>query len=215
MKCCSPHANSTNRFFSFFAKRYRARFSKKGFEKSQRQLLEGILQARISDNSILEIGCGVGHFHQSLLERGASNAIGIDLAAAMIEQAEDWAKQRGLSTRSEYYTGDFQHIYSDIPNLDITILDKVICCDPNADQLLESSLSKTNKIYALTFPRKRWSVSIGIGIAALLMKLFLSNFRPYLHDPKLIEEKIISQGFRKQYEAKTFVWQTQVYVCVD
>ena len=84
MSCCCPEAKSASRFFSFFARRYRKRYAKKGFEESQKQLVEGLTQAGISDSSLLEIGSGVGYLHQTLLEQGATSATGVDLAPKMI-----------------------------------------------------------------------------------------------------------------------------------
>ena len=95
MNCCCPHSNSANRFFSFFAGRYRKRFEKRGFEPSQEQLMKGLEQAGYQDAKILEIGSGVGHLHQTLLERGAASAVGVDLASKMIEEARRWAARAG------------------------------------------------------------------------------------------------------------------------
>jgi hypothetical protein len=70
MSCC-PHSQFAGRLFSRFSRRYRRRFKKKGFEPSQRQLLEGVERAGIANAAILEIGSGVGYLHQYLLQRGS------------------------------------------------------------------------------------------------------------------------------------------------
>ena len=211
MRCCSTHAASASRLFSFFARSYRRRFRKKGFEKSQRLLIEGLMQQGIDGRSILEIGCGVGNLHQSLLEQGAARAVGVDLAPAMIAEAKDWASQRGLSERTDYHTGDFTQLADELPGSDITLLDKVVCCDPDADRLVHTSLQKTGVLYALIYPRKRWYVKAGVLAAALLMKLLRSAFRPYLHDPEQIESWICAQGFDKTWNHHTAVWHVQIY----
>lgn len=211
MSCCCPHSVSAGKLFSFFARSYRKRFAKKGFEPVQKQLIAGIQQVGFNDKSVLEIGSGVGHLHQTLLEQGAQSAVGIDLAANMIEEAEGWARERGLGDRVRYYQGDFMVLAESLEQFDITILDKVVCCYPDADGLVHRSLGKTRHVYALTYPRNRWYVHIGIALGALLMKLIRSDFRPYLHDPEQIEQWITEAGFKKSYEATTFVWLTQVY----
>lgn len=212
MSCCCPHSRSGGRVFSLFARNYRKRFSKKGFEPSQKQLLAGLQQAGYADASILEIGSGVGHFHLSLLEQGAKSAIGIDLAPKMIEEAQDWAKQRGLKKRVHYLQGDFMDILPQIDAAEVTVLDKVVCCYPDADGLVHRSLEKTQRVYALTYPRYRLSVRLAIGLGALLMKLIGSSFRPYAHHPDDIEGWIVAAGFEKHYQNTTFIWLTQVYV---
>jgi len=212
MNCCCPHSNSANRFFSFFARRYRKRFEKKGFEPSQQQLMEGLEQAGYSDATILEIGSGVGHLHQTLLEQGAASAVGIDLASRMIEEARRWAGERNLSDRTDYVQGDFMEIKDSLHDADVTVLDKVVCCYPDADGLVHASLSKTSRVYALTYPRDRWYVRLMMGLAALMMIIIRSDFRPYMHAPERIENWIVESGFNKLYQNNNLVWLTQVYV---
>ena len=69
MSCCCPHSKSGGRLFSFFARSYRRRFSKKGFEPSQEQLIRGLEKAGFANASLLEVGSGVGYMHQVLLEK--------------------------------------------------------------------------------------------------------------------------------------------------
>ncbi len=211
MPCCCPHSQSAGKFFSFFAKSYRRRFSNKGFEVSQQQLIEGITQASYKDKILLEIGCGVGHLHQTLIEQGAKSATGIELAAKMLDEARDWAKQRGLTEKTNYIEGDFIFIANTIEPADIVIMDKVVCCYPDADSLTHRSLEKCLSTYALTYPRKTWYTRLGMQILALLMKLVGSDFRPYVHDPDQIEKWITEQGYKKINQAQTTVWLTQVY----
>ena len=211
MQCCCPHSNSANRFFSFFAGRYRKRFEKKGFEPSQKQLMEGLKLAGFEDAKILEIGSGVGHLHQTMLEQGAASATGVDLASKMIEEARHWAEDRALAPRTEYIEGDFMEINETLPDADVTILDKVVCCYPDADGLVHASLRKTNRVYALTYPRDRWFVRAMMGAVALAMTIIRSDFRPYVHSPERIEQWIRETGFDKVYQNDNLVWLTQVY----
>lgn len=212
MTCCCPHSRSGGRVFSFFARNYRKRFTKKGFEPSQQQLMQGLQQAGFKDANVLEIGSGVGHFHLTMLEQAAKSATGIDLAPKMIEEAEKWACERGLADRVRYFQGDFMEILPEVDTAEVTVLDKVVCCYPDADGLVHASLEKTGRVYALTYPRYRLSVRMAIGLGALLMKLLGSSFRPYAHDPDDIERWITAAGFKKQYQNTTFIWLSQVYV---
>ena len=212
MPCCCPHSQSAGKFFSFFARSYRKRFAKKGLGTSQQQLINGIKQANFQDKTLLEIGCGVGHFHQLMLEQGARSAVGVELASKMLAEAKDWARQRGLSDKTQYIEGDFISIAEILESADIVIMDKVVCCYPDADSLIHRSLEKCQSIYALTYPRKVWYTRLGTQILALLMKLLGSDFRPYVHDPEQIENWISEQGYKKLMQNQTSIWLTQVYV---
>ena len=210
MSCCT-HATATGRFFSYFAKRYRKRFQKKGLEPSQRHLMEGLHATGFAGSSLLEIGCGVGYVHQSLLKTGAKTAIGIDLSEKMLTEARTWAKDQGLQSQVEYRLGDFLDISDSVPKCDITILDKVVCCYPDADGLVHTALDKTKSTIALTFPRNRWYIRLVMAIGAVFLWLIRCPFRGYVHDPDQIESWIAAVGFRKIYQNNTIVWLTQVY----
>ena len=212
MSCCCPHARSASRLFSFAARRYRRRFERRGFERSQQQLMAGLAQAGFDGARVLEIGSGVGHLHQSLVERGAASAVGIDLAPRMIDEARRWAADRGLAERTRYLEGDFMALAPEVPAADVVVLDKVVCCYPDADGLVHRSLEKAGRVYALTYPRDRWYVGLGAALATGAMKLVGSDFRPYVHRPDDVEAWVREAGFRKCYQATTPIWLTQVYV---
>ena len=211
MSVCCPHAVSAGKFFSRFARFYRWRFNKMGFEPPQKALIQGLTTLGFQDATLLEIGCGVGHLHQTLLERGAKSAIGIDLAASMLREAKIWAEQRGLKEKTRYLEGDFINLAPELSKADITLLDKVVCCYPDAKLLVGSSMAKTKHLYALVYPRNRWYTRLAVGFAAVMMRLFRSNFRPYVHDPIQIEAWIAEYGFKKQFAAQGLIWLTQIY----
>jgi len=195
-----------------FARHYRRRFEKRGFEPSQKQLLQGLDRIGYQDASLLEIGCGVGHLHQSLLERGARTAVGIDLSPAMLKEARDWADERGLKDRSQYIEGDLMELADILEHADVTLLDKVVCCYPDADGLVHASLAKTRRVYALIYPRNLWYVRTGVALMNIFMWLIRSDFRTYAHDPAAIENWIQAQGFERRFQDKTFIWLSEIYV---
>lgn len=211
MSCCCPHSKSGGRLFSFFARSYRKRFAKKGFEPSQQQLIAGLEKAGYQNASLLEVGSGVGYMHQVLLEQGAKSAVGIDLAPDMLKEAQEWADEKNLTDRVQYIQGDFIELLDHVDNAEVTILDKVVCCYPFAELLINSSTIKTNKVYALTYPRNRWFIRAAMEVMAFFLKLSGSDFRAFVHKPDDIERWIIDAGFKKTYQDKTFSWLTQVY----
>ena len=212
MSCCGAQTHDTGRVFSWFARRYRKRFQRKGLERPQKQLVAGLKQAGITGCSVLEVGCGVGYLHQLLLKSGAAYAVGVDLSDKMIVEARALAADQGLADRIDYQVGDFMGLAAGLDDADITLLDKVVCCYADAEGLTRLSLSKTRKIYALTYPRANVINRLGVAVTAVLMWLLRSRFRSYIHPPEEIEAWITESGFRKRYEQQTPVWLTQVYV---
>lgn len=211
MSCC-VHSQDAGRFFSRMARRERRRYERRGLERSQRALLAGIEQADLAGASVLEIGCGVGYLHQRLLEAGAARAVGVDLSPRMLEEARAGAEVCGLSERTDYREGDFLEIGETLEDADIVILDKVICCYPDARNLVKRSLAKARCVYAFTIPRDRYFVRFGVGVMALAFRLLRSRFRPYVHDPEAIDAWLQQQGFTTTHQAQTPIWQSAVYI---
>lgn len=212
MRCCWPHSADAARLFSRLAWLDRLRYRQAGFERSQRQLIEGIQRAGIDGASVLEIGSGVGAVHQHLLQTGAARATGIDLAERMIVEARALARTRGLEHRTDYRVGDFVELADGLDSADIVILDKVICCDPDPQLLTHRSLAKTRRVYAYTIPRDRWYTRVATALVAATLRVVRSRFRPYVHDPEQVERWIDDAGFPKQYENRTLFWLTRVHL---
>ena len=211
MSICCAHATSAGKIYSRLAKLHRWQRKRNGFGVAQKSLLEGLEELGFKESTLLEIGCGVGHLHQTLLERGAGSALGVDLAKDMLREAEDWAQQRGLAARTRYVEADFVNLSGTVTPADITLLDKVICCYPDAELLVNSSLAKTKRLYGLVYPRDRWYTRMLIGFAALVMRLIQSDFRPYVHSPVRIEAWISAAGFQKRFETQTLMTLTQIF----
>lgn len=212
MNCCSIINADTDRFFSHLAGLNRLRSRLFGFERTQRQLMDGIQRAGLDGADLLEVGCGTGGLHQALLRAGAARATGVDLSEGMLASARAASATQGLEGRTDYRQGDFVQIADAVPEADITILDKVVCCYPDWENLLERSLAKTRRVYALTYPRDRALTRAGIRFIGLGLDLFRCCYRPYVHPPDGIRERILSQGFQRVYAALTTSWHTEVYV---
>src|SRR5215470_11763244 len=163
MQSCCVHNRDAGRFFGWFARSYRKRFARKGLEPSQQQLMSGLLASGVSDASLLDIGCGTGYLHHRLLQAGAASAVGVDLSAAMLVEARAQAREEGFAGRTDYFEGDFVELADAFAPADIVLLDKVICCYPDAAALVQRSARKAKRVYAFTIPRDRWTVRLGLA----------------------------------------------------
>jgi 2-polyprenyl-3-methyl-5-hydroxy-6-metoxy-1,4-benzoquinol methylase len=77
----------------------------------------GVVQKRLEINieklrplkgkKILDVGCGSGRFCHAFAQEGAEYVLGVDFAPAMIELADQIAKQQGLADRCEFRVGAF------------------------------------------------------------------------------------------------------------
>jgi magnesium-protoporphyrin O-methyltransferase len=175
-------------------------------------LVAGLNRTGLAGATVLEIGSGVGYLHQLLLTRGAASATGVEMAAGMLAEARAAAHAQGLTARVSYREGDFVALAPEIPPADVVLLDKVICCYPDARGLVALSLARARRVYAFTIPRVRVINRIGVGLMAFVFWLFRSPFRNYLHDPAAIDQWLAAGGFDRAFEDQTALWLTRVYV---
>jgi SAM-dependent methyltransferase len=180
-------------------------------EKIQRYLLEGIHTEPVESKQILDIGCGVGALHLTLLQEGAARAIGIDAAEGMITNARALAGELGLSERTEYIVGDFVDHAATLPEADIILMDKVVCCYGDLERLISVSALKAKSIFGLTHPTDRFLVRWFFKSHIAILKLFRAPFHPFWHDWKEMDRMIRSAGFQPVYTHSTFLWQAKVF----
>jgi 2-polyprenyl-3-methyl-5-hydroxy-6-metoxy-1,4-benzoquinol methylase len=215
MDCCQRTIQGTDKFFSKTSRKYLKSFRKKGLAKEQKYLIEGITSVAVRDKTILEIGCGVGGLHLTLLKEGAHSAVGIDIAQGMLDGAKNLSKELGMEARTEYILGDFVQLNGKITDADITVLDKVVCCYENVDVLLDKSLAKTRNIYALSFPKSNTLIKFFFFIPITVGKLLKWQFRPYWHEWDAVVKRIESAGFKQTYNNATLFWDVRVFGSVS
>jgi len=191
---------------------YERRYRRKGLDDSQRQIVETLESLGLEGVSLLEIGCGVGALHQTLLEKGAATAVGIDLAPRMLEVAESRARERQLDQRTTYKLGDFVEMSDTLETADVTVLDKVVCCYPAAGELIAATTACTRGAIALTYPRKHLIGELSNHIWNFGFWLFGSDFRSFVHDPQFVQQSIEERGFHRVFNRDSNMWHTQVYV---
>lgn len=212
MFSCCAHARAAARLFSRLSHCYLWRYRLLGLERSQRQLTAGLEKVGLNGARLLEIGCGTGFLLQHLLEQGASQAVGVDLSSAMLAEAETQARRRGLLGRVRYVQGDFLDLAANLEAADIVILDKAICCYPDAEALLIRAAERARRAMALTYPRLTPLNRCGVRIVNRFLSLTGSDFRIYLHSPQAVDGWLIKAGMAKAYQAETPVWLTEVFI---
>jgi len=108
----------TANFFDAYARDFEAIYGNKNtpvnrvvnryLRKSMRLRYERTLAgcSPIEGRSVLDIGCGPGHYGVELARRGASEVLGIDFAEGMIQLARERARTAGVEDRCRFVLGD-------------------------------------------------------------------------------------------------------------
>lgn len=209
MSCCS--SNGTNKFFTKHAKRYAKTFRRKGLDKPSKCIFDALCRIGIQSKSLLEIGSGVGGLYLMLLKRGAANAQGVEISEGMILAAKNLAEEMGLDARVRHHQGDFVSLNGEITATDIVILDKVLCCYPNHNELISKAAEKTTDIYAVSYPRNSLLNKLVFRSAAWLGELLHWSFHPYYHDTVDLDRAITKCGLSEAFADTTFTWQIKIF----
>jgi 2-polyprenyl-3-methyl-5-hydroxy-6-metoxy-1,4-benzoquinol methylase len=213
MNCCRHCEDAADDVFNArAARRDLRRYRSRGPSKTTRLLLAALLAQRTRDETLLDIGGGVGVISHELLQDGFVQAVQVDASACYIAASEEEAIRRGRRDRLEYHHGDFIDLASRLAPADIVTLDRVICCYPDVERLVADSASKARHLYGLVFPRERWLTRAGVLIANLWFRARGSAFRVYLHPAEVVESVIHRCGFRRTSLTHSVLWQVSTYV---
>ena len=211
MSC--KHCCGANRLFDIKnAKKDLKRYLKKGPRKPTKLLIEALKSENLTNLSLLDIGGGVGIIPLELLPKGLKKVIDVDASEGYISIAQSEVTKRQQQDSITYKLGDFVAIQEHIEKHDIVTLDKVICCYPNVDALLQTSLSKATLYYGLVYPQANVLSRLAVWFLNLSLKIRGNSFRTFVHSPAFVNNTILDAGFEKIASSKTFLsWQIHLY----
>lgn len=209
VNCCAT--SGTNKYFSGRAGTFKKKFRRRGLDKPSRLISDALTREGIQEKTLLDIGCGAGGLHLTLLQRGARSAQGVEIAEGMLEAARSLATQLGLADKVMYIQGDFVRMNGGISQADVVILDKVVCCYPEYEELIAKSADKAADLYAVSFPRDAVIPKLGFRGIAWLGDMLKWSFHPYYHNPAAIGAAIQKRGFREVYSGWTALWSVKVF----
>ena len=179
-------------------------------DSTQQRLFNALRARGIAGLRILEIGCGVGRLHRRLIEEGAASAVGIELQARYIAKAEELARAERLEDQVTYHQDDFMALADRLEPADIVILDKVVHCTHDPEELIRESAAHTRSLLAIAFPARRPLLAASMRLLSPLLRLLLP-FRVRFVPPETIRAWIRSHGFECVYQHGSEMWHTEVY----
>jgi SAM-dependent methyltransferase len=180
-------------------------------------LLDAITAAGVTDRTVLDVGCGIGDLAIEVVARGAASGMGYDLSPKAIDEARRLAASRGVGGRMRFEVGDGAQL--DLHAADIVVINRVVCCYPDTENLLDHTLGAARGVFAITAPvsegptgwwNRLWSALENVGYRLRPSKY--AGFRTFIHDLDRIDERIRAAGFRRiRHERRRVVWDLAVY----
>lgn len=161
--------------------------------------------------TLLDIGGGLGGIPALLLRNGVSTAVNVEVSAAYVEASQALAEEESYADRLDHRLGDFVCLAPEIRPADVVTLDRVICCYPEMERLVELSAAKARRLYGFVVPRTRWLVRTAIGLQNLARRLRGRSFRVYPHSLEEIDAALRRAGLEPRSASRTFAWEVRVY----
>ena len=211
--CCSPFAGAAEQQFSQAkAAKDLTDYRRKGAAQTTRLLCEGARQAGGFQGPLLDVGSGIGALTFEFLRRGVTHAIAVDASSAYLVAAREEAARLGYADAIQFVHGDFLVVAKELPAVPVVTLDRVICCYPLYQPLLEEALGHAQRCFALSYPRDVWYVRLGMAAENAARRLVGNSFRTFVHPAAAMEAVIRRSGFSLASRHHTWVWSVDVYV---
>ena len=205
MNCCDP--NGLNQIFTGRLVRQELQaYQRRGLGKRQRSLVEE-LGSLIPGAAVLDIGCGVGAVGTTLLAKGAGSGTFVDISAAYLRAARQVVAQAGFDATSAFYQDDFAASERPYTPADVVVLDRVVCCYPDAAALLTKAAQCSRGTLIFTYPKPFWFMPLLRKLCAFGMRLFGCEYRFFLHDPAQLLKAATSAGHTPVVTRSVGLWQ--------
>ena len=210
MTCCV-----TSKYDNVFGeKRARSelkRYRKKGPAKTTQLLIDTLRSVDVQHQTLLDIGGGIGVISNELLAAGVESSVHVEAADAFVGAAREEATRRGNVARLRFLGGDFVALSGEIQPADIVTLDRVICCYPNMEQLVTTSVAHARRAYGIVIPRERALTRLMAMGINLVFRISRSEFRFYIHSWHDIQRLIGRARLSLHSVRETAIWRVAVF----
>ena len=129
------------------------RFINRRFRKSMRYRYEMTIDScqPIQGRTVLDIGCGPGHYSRALAKQGAARVLGVDFADGMLEIARRSATEAAVGDICEFVRADFA-TFSSSEKFDYSIVMGFMDYMEDPQTVIDKVLSLTRRKAIFSFP---------------------------------------------------------------
>ena len=211
--CCSTFGETAEQHFNRkLVAEELARYRRKGPGPTTRLLRDGLVDADVLDGLMLDVGSGVGAMTFEGLDRGVKTVIAVDASEAYLAAAGDEAARRERTRTIEFVHGDFVEVGGRLPLAAVVVLDRVVCCYPSYEPLLEEAARHADRCLAFSYPRDLWYVRVAVGGENARRWFARNAFRTFVHSAAAMADTIRGAGFKLASRRQTWTWSVDVYL---
>jgi magnesium-protoporphyrin O-methyltransferase len=165
----------------------------------------------VKGSSVLEIGGGIGALQIELLRAGAATTVNVELSAEWEDAAKELLREAGLEERVERHIGDAVAGGTQLAAADIVVMERVVCCYPDAEALVGVAADHARRILVMSFPRDRWWNRLVVRVSNLVCRARRIAFRSYVHPEARVEKAAESRGFRLAFDKRGPIWRVVAF----
>ena len=207
--CCDP--TPYRRFFNRKeAERNVRSYRKNGLDPMATSMVDFLVSTDVDGADVFEIGGGVGAVQVELLKAGVSKTVNAELSSGYEDAALKLAREEGVEDRITRRLGDFVELRDEFDPADIVVMNRVVCCYPWMEKMMDAAVARTGKYLALVFPREKWWVKSGLGLGNGFMAIRGCDFRAFVHPVDEIAAVATDAGFVVRHADNNFIWQALV-----
>jgi 16S rRNA G966 N2-methylase RsmD len=204
-ECCDGSGYQET-FGDGFARRVSRRYRRRGLDRTQQRLVGFLADRGIEGATVLEIGGGVGELQVELLRRGAGAATNLEISEYYENEAANLLRETGLAGR---VTRRFHDIATDpdaVPEADVVVLHRVVCCYPDYERLLSAAADHARRLLVFSHPPRNMLNRAVVGWENLVRRLRGNDFRAFVHAPDAMVEVVWAAGMTPEYRHRGFSW---------
>jgi magnesium-protoporphyrin O-methyltransferase len=205
--CCAAE----NQFGPKVAERDLQRYRRRGPDIVTKLMLTQLRRWPLQNKQLLNIGGGIGVISAELTADGIAGATLVEASPAYLEVARREFQSRYGSRSIDFLLGDFARMADSVPDADVIMLDRVVCCYPDAEALLQAAAKRTRQLLAFTYPRNRWYMRMTSAFQNSLRRMRGNSFRTFVHSPREMSAVLERGGLVRAATRRTLVWVVDLY----
>jgi magnesium-protoporphyrin O-methyltransferase len=204
--CCSRQGY--DEFFTEKLARRDARsYRRHGLDANARRIVGFVVRNGVAGATVLDVGGGNGTLGLELLKAGAERVITVELSSSYDETAAALAREAGVEDRVERRVVDFAEAAAELPDADVVVMHRVVCCYPDGEALVGAAAARARRLLAFSFPRRTWWTRAGAAILNAVLRLRKMEYRTFAHPPERLVAAAERQGLRLEHEDEGVLWR--------